>query len=604
MQAGVVTGSSFATRLLHRDRHQAEESFGLLLLTSRANMVRYTMRQSPCALGCTIVLLLVLAFVIMTVTQTRHSSMPAEFEQGHSQAASAKPANDMETHTVMNLPEEGDRASNASACRSIDPNCKSQLMLSTSRSELEEWLRSHASPMALASPLAARLSTWQAVPPAETATFVAINRLQCSSAKIAHNVQDEMGLAEVWASLSAAELASMREDLIDSLGAVTQARVGGSGKGRGIVMIVAPDQFDQALITLRMIRRYGADLSIEIFSYETEVTPSGHLHELRELNVYLRKLTGVSRWPDYRGLSTQIRASAIIDSSFDEVLMIDADTLPLQDLGGTGTDHSDVYIFESIAYRRLGVMIWPLARKQPPHNPVWQLLGVPCRNEWTADSSVLLIDKTRHIDVLRLIEQISLGPHAATWTTLVGTSGDAFRFALLALRKRWAVPGKAFGLLHSASRSGSCRQALLHYDHRGLPIFAHLGLSPVKNLTEQAVWNRATFMDVGRERSTDLDIDADHLVDAALDGSTQTTRHDQPVLRSRAALELGLSLTSSCGGTACCFELAFRQPLQVTTDEIDWRNPLRTESVQAHPILRQFSQHYFAAAPKYNNTLS
>lgn len=55
-------------------------------------------------------------------------------------------------------------------------------------------------------------------------------------------------------------------------------------------------------------------------------------------------------------------------------------------------------------------------------------------------AGIMLIDKSRHLDVLNLVE-FMLHNHEEYYNFSDGDK-DLFRFAMLALRKRWAVPGR------------------------------------------------------------------------------------------------------------------------------------------------------------------
>ena len=94
-------------------------------------------------------------------------------------------------------------------------------------------------------------------------------------------------------------------------------------------------------------------------------------------------------------------------------------------------------IWEGKAYRRLGAMMWPdycesspfssssssffvgrtllkllhetiprpaRAGRTQPDNPIWAIIGVPCRDEWEMEAGQILIDKARHLDALLLAE--------------------------------------------------------------------------------------------------------------------------------------------------------------------------------------------------------
>lgn len=159
------------------------------------------------------------------------------------------------------------------------------------------------------------------------------------------------------------------------------------------------------------------------------------------------------------------QASAIVRSSFREVLFLDSDNVPAASLmpldapipteildrakrdnrslenawDWTRSDGTQDEIWgkpaglwESKAYQRLGAMMWPdycafststcfavlaaisadlfkssclsNAGRTQPDNPIWAIIGVPCRDEWEMEAGQILIDKAKHLDALLLAE--------------------------------------------------------------------------------------------------------------------------------------------------------------------------------------------------------
>jgi alpha 1,2-mannosyltransferase len=141
--------------------------------------------------------------------------------------------------------------------------------------------------------------------------------------------------------------------------------------------------------------------------------------------------------PDAQRTQWHIKATALIESSFQQILYLDSDNMPAVSLDGPDS------VFEAPGFQRLGAMFWPDYWKTVAHNPVWQIIGVQCRDEWEQEAGQMLIDKAKHLDVLRLTEYMLL--RYKTWFVLSDGDKDLFRFAMLALRKRWAVPGAFVG---------------------------------------------------------------------------------------------------------------------------------------------------------------
>ncbi|POY72267.1 hypothetical protein BMF94_4701 [Rhodotorula taiwanensis] len=123
-------------------------------------------------------------------------------------------------------------------------------------------------------------------------------------------------------------------------------------------------------------------------------------------------------------------------------------------------------------------MMWPDYWRTQPDNPIWAIIGVPCRDEWEMEAGQILIDKAKHLDALLLAEWMMDRERFSYWFNFSDGDKDMFRFAFLALRKRWAVPGRyvSVGALPRDTMSGFCGLTMLQNDHVGRPMFVHYNL--------------------------------------------------------------------------------------------------------------------------------
>lgn len=133
--------------------------------------------------------------------------------------------------------------------------------------------------------------------------------------------------------------------------------------------------------------------------------------------------------------------------------------------------------FEQKNYKRLGAMFWPDYWKTSANNPMWAILGVQCRDEWEQEAGQIVIDKTRHLDAMLLSAYML--EDWQFWYYFSDGDKDVFRFSFLALRKRWALPGRWVGAagLPSGTASGEfCAHTMQQYDNAGEPAFVHYNL--------------------------------------------------------------------------------------------------------------------------------
>lgn len=84
----------------------------------------------------------------------------------------------------------------------------------------------------------------------------------------------------------------------------------------------------------------------------------------------------------------ELKAEAILRSSFDEVLFLDSDNFPLSDV---------TPLFDAPLYtdsRGGQAVFWPDLNRDHPDNAIHRVLGVPCHNAWQLDSGQILIAKS------------------------------------------------------------------------------------------------------------------------------------------------------------------------------------------------------------------
>lgn len=146
--------------------------------------------------------------------------------------------------------------------------------------------------------------------------------------------------------------------------------------------------------------------------------------------------------------------------------------------------------------------------------------------------------------------------HTKLTTLTFEQDKDMFRFAFLALRKRWGLPGRyvAVGALPRNSMSGFCGHTMLQHDHLGRPLFVHANLLKQipSGVGKGYAWGKSrslhsspNSMQLPQEADKDVpevyidhDVDCDMLANAANDGVAISPA--PPAVRRRAVLEKGL----------------------------------------------------------------
>lgn len=210
-----------------------------------------------------------------------------------------------------------------------------------------------------------------------------------------------------WAALNSTAIQQHRESMSQYLlqrkkeGAFEPLHIshGGRGligQGRGIVFTAGNgNTLTRVLYTLRLLRSHlKCFLPVAIFHFPGEGLPEdSYIHkELKMLNAKLVRAGGQTRDPS-REKNYHLKAQSIIEAEWAEVLYLDSDNLPAA---------NPELLFEMDNYKRLGMFFTPDYWKTSASNPIWQILGVQCRDEWEQEAGQIVVDKRRHLDVMLL----------------------------------------------------------------------------------------------------------------------------------------------------------------------------------------------------------
>jgi len=180
-------------------------------------------------------------------------------------------------------------------------------------------------------------------------------------------------------------------------------------KGRGIVTVAGGEYFPPALLSIRMLRKTNCTLPVHVFlpspaEYEPiiceELLPALGA-DCFVIEDYLKQDAR------FKILHFQLKALAILFSSFEEVVYIDADCLAL---------HDPAVLLEQEPYKSTGFVNWPdfwMATEDPAFYIIAGLPGLPKGlPPRSTESGQLLFDKRRHLDTLVLAAYYNVfGPH-------------------------------------------------------------------------------------------------------------------------------------------------------------------------------------------------
>ena len=171
--------------------------------------------------------------------------------------------------------------------------------------------------------------------------------------------------------------------------------------GRGIVICAGGVRYNAcAWVTINMLRWLGCKLPIEVWYrgfYEYDEAWLGLVEPLGVHAVDADEVRARRPHPNLGGW--QLKPYAILNSRFREVLLLDADNVPVVD---------PTYLFELPEFKAHGSVFWPDHASTRQQHPRWEVFGVEYRDEPEAESGQVLVDKQvswRALKSLQLVQR-------------------------------------------------------------------------------------------------------------------------------------------------------------------------------------------------------
>lgn len=241
-------------------------------------------------------------------------------------------------------------------------------------------------------------------------------------------------------------------------------------KGQGIVIVGGGVKYTfPAYISLMVLRKLGCMLPAELWLLPGERLPPSLALMFEDLGVSLRSFSEVTAGADKLLSGYKSKAFAIAASRFEEVLLLDADNIPLRD---------PAYLFASVAYMTHGAVLWPDFWRPSVFPDAWDLLGIPdgVRLDRSYESGQILINKRRHWDSLLLACYFNLNGNFY-YPLFSGGPGqgdkETFPMAMLAVNKTfYTIPSSVEPVGYFTIRKFE-GTAMLQHDPDGLPLFLH-----------------------------------------------------------------------------------------------------------------------------------
>jgi hypothetical protein len=226
-------------------------------------------------------------------------------------------------------------------------------------------------------------------------------------------------------------------------------------KGRGIIICGGGVKyFTSAWICIRMLRHLGCELPIQLWHLGRHEVDARMREVIQPYGVEcvdaleLRKQMPVRRLNGY-----ELKAYSLLHSPFREVLLLDADNVPLTD---------PCFLFETPEFRETGALFWPDYGRLAPTRAIWKLCGVPFRDEPEFESGQIVVDKHRCWKALAL--SMWYNEHSDFFYRFIHGDKDTFHMAFRKLEIPYAMPAKPIESLEGV---------MCQHDFQGNRIFQH-----------------------------------------------------------------------------------------------------------------------------------
>jgi Mannosyltransferase putative len=240
--------------------------------------------------------------------------------------------------------------------------------------------------------------------------------------------------------------------------------------GRGIVICAGGARFFTcAWVAIGLLRRQlGCTLPIEVWYLGSEEMGPAMQALLRAQGVDLvdafevaktRKAERFDGW--------ELKTYAISHSRFREVLLLDADNVPVAD---------PAFLFDEPAYQATGALFWPDIVRLGRTNEIWAVSGLPPWDGPSFEAGQLVIDKARCWPALQLA--FWMNQRAADFYRFLYGDKDTFLIA-------WQLTGTEFTQIPHAPRlleATICQRApdsAVLFQHRGQAKWLLTGANPV-----------------------------------------------------------------------------------------------------------------------------
>jgi ADP-heptose:LPS heptosyltransferase len=232
-------------------------------------------------------------------------------------------------------------------------------------------------------------------------------------------------------------------------------------RGRGIVMCVGTARcFTSAWVNINILRHeHRCALPIEAWYFGAEEMNTTMVGLLEQLDVRVMDGTAYAeKLPEYFERGYALKVTAVLHSSFREVLFMDADNTPVKD---------PAFLFSSAEYLATGALFWPNIMITDPNSRIWEILDIPYVSELEFESGQMALDKTRCWNALMAVWHLT--QHFPFYYRHVFGDPETFHMCWRKLQQAYATPAHPSVLIQGIASTSMLNQ----YDFDGNLLFQH-----------------------------------------------------------------------------------------------------------------------------------
>jgi hypothetical protein len=237
--------------------------------------------------------------------------------------------------------------------------------------------------------------------------------------------------------------------------------------GAGIVIVAGGvKHFTNAWVCLTVLRRVlGCRLPIQVWYLGPHEMSPRMIELLARFDVECVDASEVQRrFPARIAGGWECKPYALVHSPFKEVILLDADNVPLVD---------PATLLSWPEYRSTGAVFWPDLGRLGREHEIWEICRVPYRDEPEVESGQMVVDKQRCWDALQLT--LHLNEHSGFYYRYVNGDKETFHLAWRMLDQPYSMPPTRPRWVTGLISPGDTNFAdvLLQHDFAGRTIFHH-----------------------------------------------------------------------------------------------------------------------------------